>query len=163
MDAVYAWLRAHVPAPQRVSLVHNDFKLDNAMLAPGDPGRPVAVFDWDMATLGDPLSDLGTLLAYWSEPTDPPDLRALSMLPPVPGFPSRAELAERYAAASGRSLQHIGFYHALGLFRVVVILAQIYVRYARGQTHDQRFAAFGSAIRPMARAALALTIAPPGN
>jgi aminoglycoside phosphotransferase (APT) family kinase protein len=157
MDAVYAWLKEHVPASGRFALVHNDFKLDNAMLASDDPGRIVAIFDWDMATLGDPLSDLGALLAYWTEPTDPADRQFLSMMPTGHlGFPTRAELVARYAERSGRPVEHIEFYHALGLFRVVVIIAQIYIRFARGQTHDQRFAAFGAAIRPMARAALAL-------
>ena len=157
MEAVYAWLAANVPASSAFALVHNDFKLDNAMLASDDPGRLVAVFDWDMATLGDPLSDLGALLAYWSEPSDPADLQALAMMPAGDlGFPTRAELVARYAASSGRSVAHIRFYHALGLFRVVVIIAQIYVRYVRGQTRDQRFAAFGAAIQPMARAALKL-------
>jgi aminoglycoside phosphotransferase (APT) family kinase protein len=160
MDAVYAWLKEHVPASGRFALVHNDFKLDNAMLASDDPGRIVAIFDWDMATLGDPLSDLGAVLAYWTEPTDPADRQFLSMMPTGHlGFPTRAELVARYAERSGRPVEHIEFYHALGLFRVVVIIAQIYIRYARGQTHDQRFAAFGAAIWPMARAALALTAA----
>jgi aminoglycoside phosphotransferase (APT) family kinase protein len=157
MEAVYAWLKANVPAPAKFALVHNDFKLDNAMLASDDPGRIVAIFDWDMATLGDPLSDLGALLAYWSEPSDPADLQRLAMMPAGPlGFPTRAELVARYAERSGRSVEHVNFYQALGLFRVVVIIAQIYIRYARGQTRDQRFAAFGAAIPPMARAAQAL-------
>jgi len=157
MDAVYALLKEQVPAPGRFALVHNDFKLDNAMLASDDPGRLVAIFDWDMATLGDPLSDLGTLLAYWSETADPAGLQRLAMMPTGNlGFPARAELVARYAEVSGQPVKHIRFYHALGLFRVVVIIAQIYVHYARGQTRDQRFAAFGSAIRPMARAALAV-------
>jgi|SRR5579859_136609 len=157
MEAVYAWLKANVPAPGKFALVHNDYKLDNAMLASDDPGRIVAIFDWDMATLGDPLADLGALLAYWSEPSDPADLQRLAMMPTGPlGFPARAELVARYAECSGRSVEHVNFYQALGLFRVVVIIAQIYIRFVRGQTHDQRFAAFGAALRPMARAALAL-------
>jgi aminoglycoside phosphotransferase (APT) family kinase protein len=157
MEAVYRWLASHVPAASTFALVHNDFKLDNVMLAAGDPGRLVGVFDWDMATLGDPLSDVGALLAYWSEPTDPPDLQAIAMMPTGPlGFPTRAELVARYAERSGRAVDHINFYQALGLFRVVVIVAQIYIRYVRGQTQDRRFAALGAAIRPMARAAQAL-------
>jgi aminoglycoside phosphotransferase (APT) family kinase protein len=160
MDAVYQWLKGHVPASTRFALVHNDYKLDNAMLAAKDPGRIVAIFDWDMATLGDPLSDLGGLLAYWTQASDPPDLQVLSMMPTGDlGFPARAELVERYAARSGWSVDNIGFYRTLGLFRVVVILAQIYIRYVRGQTHDQRFAALGPAIRPMAQAAQAATSA----
>jgi aminoglycoside phosphotransferase (APT) family kinase protein len=160
MDAVYQWLRGHVPASAQFSLVHNDFKLDNAMLAADDPGRIVAIFDWDMATLGDPLSDVGTLLAYWTEPGDPAYQQALSMMPVGPlGFASRAELVERYAERSGRRVDHINFYRTLGIFRVVVIIAQIYIRFVRGQTQDQRFAALGPAIRPMARAAQAAALA----
>ncbi len=154
MEAVYHWLRDNLPQTTQFSLVHNDYKLDNVMLAADDPGRVVAIFDWDMCTLGDPLSDLGALLTYWTEPADPPYLQAAAMMPVGDvGFMSRAELVERYAAKSGRSVSDIRFYHALGVFRVVVIIAQIYVRYLRGQTQDERFAAFGAMMPLMARAA----------
>ena len=154
MDAVYAWLRANRPADSRVSLVHNDYKLDNAMLAAHDPGRVVAIFDWDMCTLGDPLADLGALLTYWTEPGDPPYLQATAMMPlGQPGFLSRAELVARYAAKSGRAVADIAFYHALGLFRLTVIVAQIYIRYVRGQTQDPRFAAMEHMIPALARRA----------
>jgi aminoglycoside phosphotransferase (APT) family kinase protein len=155
MDAVYTWLKANQPAKTQVSLVHNDYKLDNVMLANGDPGHIVAVFDWDMCTLGDPLSDLGALLTYWTEPDDPPYLQATAMMPVgQPGFLSRAELVARYAAQSGRAVGDIDFYHALGLFRLTVIVAQIYVRYVRGQTQDPRFAAMGMMIPALARRAV---------
>lgn len=160
MDAVYAWLKANQPANTRVSLVHNDYKLDNVMLAAGDPGRVVAVFDWDMCTLGDPLADLGALLTYWTEPSDPPYLQATAMMPlGEPGFLSRAELVARYAAKSGRAVEAIDFYHALGLFRLTVIVAQIYIRYARGQTQDSRFAAMEFMIPALARRARELAAA----
>lgn len=160
MDAVYAWLKANQPANTRVSLVHNDYKLDNVMLAAGDPGRVVAVFDWDMCTLGDPLADLGALLTYWTEPSDPRYLQATAMMPlGEPGFLSRAELVARYAAKSGRAVEAIDFYHALGLFRLTVIIAQIYIRYARGQTQDSRFAAMEFMIPALARRARELAAA----
>ncbi len=160
MDAVYAWLKANQPANTRVSLVHNDYKLDNVMLAAGDPGRVVAVFDWDMCTLGDQLADLGALLTYWTEPSDPPYLQATAMMPlGEPGFLSRAELVARYAAKSGRAVEAIDFYHALGLFRLTVIVAQIYIRYARGQTQDSRFAAMEFMIPALARRARELAAA----
>ena len=160
MDAVYVWLRANQPAGAGVSLVHNDYKLDNAMLAAGDPGRVVAIFDWDMCTLGDPLSDLGALLTYWTEPNDPPYLQATAMMPlGQPGFLSRAELVARYAQKSGRAVGDIAFYHALGLFRLTVIVAQIYIRYARGQTQDPRFAAMEFMIPTLARRAAELAMA----
>ena len=141
MDRVYAWLRDNQPPGAAVSLIHNDYKLDNVMLAPDDPDRVVAVFDWDMCTLGDPLSDLGALLTYWTEPADPPYLQATAMMPLGGGFLTRAELVARYAAKSGRAVGDIAFYHALGLFRLTVIIAQIFIRYQRGQTQDPRFAA----------------------
>lgn len=153
MDEVHAWLVAHVPAQSAAALVHNDYKLDNVMLDEADPGRVVAVFDWDMATLGDPLSDLGALLTYWSEPSDPAPFRAMAMMPTTAGFPSRQDLVERYARASGRDVSAIGFYHVLGLFRLAVIAAQIYVRFHRGQTRDERFAAFGKLVPVVAEAA----------
>lgn len=160
MDAVYAWLKANQPANTRVSLVHNDYKLDNVMLAAGDPGRVVAVFDWDMCTLGDPLADLGALLTYWTEPSDPRYLQATAMMPlGEPGFLSRAELVARYAGKSGRAVEAIDFYHALGLFRLTVIVAQIYIRYARGQTQDSRFAAMEFMIPALARRARELAAA----
>lgn len=154
MERVYQWLRANQPLSSFVSLVHNDYKLDNVMLDPGEPGRIVAIFDWDMCTLGDPLSDLGALLTYWTEPADPPYMQALAMMPlGEPGFLTRKEIVARYAQRSGRSVSDIHFYHALGLFRVTVIIAQIFIRYRRGQTQDERFAAFGDMVPLMARAA----------
>lgn len=147
MERVYHWLRDNQPATADSSLLHNDYKLDNVMLAADDPGRIVAIFDWDMCTLGDPLCDLGALLAYWTEPGDPPYFQAISMMPTGDlGFPSRRELADWYAEKSGRSIHNLHFYHALGLYRLAVIIAQIYIRYARGQTQDGRFEAFGPMI-----------------
>lgn len=160
MDSVYHWLCDNLPPTTQCSLVHNDYKLDNAMLAADDPGQIVAIFDWDMCTLGDPLSDLGALLCYWTEPDDPPHFQAMSMMPPGDlGFMTRAELVARYAARSGRDVHDIHFYHALGLFRLAVIIAQIFIRYQRGQTQDRRFAAFEMMIPLMARAAQEIAFA----
>ncbi len=153
MDRVHAWLRDHRPPEGAAALVHNDYKLDNVMLAADDPGRLVAVLDWDMCTLGDPLSDLGALLTYWTEPSDPAPFRAMAMMPTDPGFPSRDEMVRRYAERSSRDVSGIAFYHVLGLYRLAVIAAQIYVRFRRGQTQDRRFAAFGPLIPVMASAA----------
>ncbi|MAT96625.1 MAG: phosphotransferase family protein [Anaerolineaceae bacterium] len=155
MDDAYTWLKENMPRSTKFSLVHNDYKLDNVMLASDDPGRLVAIFDWDMCTLGDPMTDLGALLCYWTEPTDPAYLQGIARMPPADlGFLTRRELVERYAAKSGRSIQNIHYYHTLGLFRLTVILAQIYIRFVRGQTQDQRFAAFGPMIPLMAKAAV---------
>ena len=154
METVYGWLRENVPPPGAPTLVHNDYKLDNVMLAADDPGAMVAIFDWDMCTLGDPLVDLGALLTYWTEPDDPPHLQMTAMMPVGDSrFITRAEIVARYAEKSGRDVSHIRFYHALGLYRLVVICAQIYIRYQRGQTQDARFEAFEPMIPLLAQAA----------
>jgi aminoglycoside phosphotransferase (APT) family kinase protein len=154
MDRVYTWLIENEPESVRYSLVHNDYKLDNVMWAFDDPGRMVAIFDWDMCTLGDPLSDLGALLAYWSQPADPPYALEMARMPAGDlGFLPRSELVQRYAEKSGASVEKINFYYALALFRVAVIIAQIYIRYVRGQTQDQRFAVFGQVVPLFARLA----------
>ena len=151
MEAVHRWLAGHLPPEGAPALIHNDYKLDNSMFATDDPGRLVAVFDWDMATLGDPLSDLGALLAYWIDEDDPEEVRAFSPMPHhATGFPSRTELIERYAGASGRDVSSIRFYHVLGLYRLAVILAQIHIRWLRGQTRDERFAGLGDLVKLIA-------------
>jgi len=107
-----------------------------------------------MCTLGDPLSDLGTLLTYWTEPGDPEYFKLITPMPSsTQGFLLRTEIVERYAKQSGRSVHNINFYHTLGLFRLVVIIAQIYIRFKRGQTKDKRFASLGNLIPLIARAA----------
>ncbi len=153
LAAVYAWLQQNRPVQSQTSLVHNDYKLDNVMLDPADPGRIVAVFDWDMCTLGDPLSDLGALLAYWVRPDDPPVFRALTTMPLDDRFPTREELVARYAARSSRPLSDVRFYHVLGLYRVTVIVAQLYARFVRGLSRDPRYEALGQALPALARAA----------
>ncbi|MFK7801602.1 MAG: phosphotransferase family protein [Anaerolineae bacterium] len=153
-DFVYEWLKNNVPATSRSTLVHNDFKLDNCMLAADDPSKLVAVFDWDMCTLGDPLCDLGALLTYWYEPTDPPYIKAMTPMPgDYHGFATRRELVDRYAQTSGLPMDDIEFYYALGLYRLVVIIQQIYIRYVRGQTKDKRFAGMGQVVPMIIEAA----------
>ncbi len=152
---IYRWLCSRVPKYSASSLVHNDPKLDNTMFAADDPGRVVAILDWDMCTLGDPLSDLGALLTYWTQPDDPPGVRAIAMMPAGEhGFLNRDELVQRYASSSGIEINDIRFYHVLGIFRLLVILQQIYIRYVRGQTQDQRFASLGDAVAALTHWAL---------
>jgi aminoglycoside phosphotransferase (APT) family kinase protein len=159
IEEVHQWLLKNVPAEGSSSLLHNDYKLDNAMFHADDPSHLVAIFDWDMCTLGDPLVDLGTLLAYWTESDDPPVLSNLLGMPAAKyGFLTRAELVERYAARSGRSVDAIRFYHVLALYRLAVIIAQIYVRYHRGQTQDERFAAFGALVPLIAEQARSVAV-----
>ncbi len=157
MDALAAWLREHLPGdPAAPSVVHGDFKLDNVMLDPDDVGRIVAVFDWEMSALGDPLVDVGILLAYWS-PTAPAEQRdALTTVTDRPGYFTREEIVERYAARSGRDLSGIRYYEIFAVFKIAVVIQQIYYRYAQGQTKDQRFATFDARVEFLARHAAAL-------
>lgn len=147
MKGVYEWLQHNQPQSQQATLVHNDFKLDNAMLSESDPSQLTSVFDWDMCTLGDPLSDLGTLLTYWHHIDDNPKYKPLAMMPSHEGFPSRQFLVKRYAEKTGFDLSQARFYHVLGLYRLAVILEQIYARFHHGHTQDQRFSNFGELAR----------------
>ena len=147
VDEIYQWLSEHVPESSYSSLVHNDYKLDNTMFDSEDPSRIVAIFDWDMCTLGDPLSDLGMLLTYWTQPDDPPSVKSIGTMPAGDfSFFKRDDILEHYAAKSGRDLTNMRFYHVLGIFRLLVIFQQIYFRYLRGFTQDQRFAQMGDSI-----------------
>ncbi|MDG2305367.1 MAG: phosphotransferase family protein [Candidatus Binatia bacterium] len=155
MDELATWLAGRIPAPERVSVLHNDYKLDNAMFSLEDPGRLVAIFDWDMTSLGDPLVDLGTLLGYWSEAADETPRGTGGSVTMLPGFPSRAEVAERYAARTGTNLQHLPWFETFALFKTAVVLEQIYVRFVKGQTQDERFKALGEFVPQLAKAAQA--------
>jgi len=140
LDRTAAWLACHRPAEGAAALVHNDFKYDNVVLDAQEWSRILAVLDWEMATIGDPLMDLGTALGYWIDPDDPPALQALQLSPTtLPGNWGRAEVAERYALAAGRSLSDLVFYYVFGLFKIAVIVQQIYHRYRQGLTQDERF------------------------
>jgi aminoglycoside phosphotransferase (APT) family kinase protein len=152
MEELGGWFPGAAPAPQAAVLLHNDFKLDNLMVSPG--GEVAAVLDWDMATLGDPLIDLGATLAYWAEPGDA--LHAL-LAPGGAGLSDvmpRAEVVEAYATVTGFDVGDLAFYRAFGLYRVAVILQQIYARYRKGQTSDPRFAMLGAVVPLMAEEAL---------
>lgn len=133
-------LEAAVPEPQAIAVLHNDYKLDNTMIS--EDGAMVAVFDWDMSTRGDPLVDMGTLLAYWSDPDAPTypvfGERAVTLAPHM----SRAEALDRYGAVTGFDVSDIRYYEGLAYYRIAVIIEQIYARYVRGQTSDRRFARF---------------------
>lgn len=148
IEAVAGWLDGHMPAAGGAALIHNDFKYDNLVLDPADLSRVVAVLDWEMATLGDPLMDLGTSLGYWVDPDDPPQMRELKLSPTtLAGNLSRREVAERYAEVTGSPLDDLVFYYVYGLFKIAVIVQQIYARYLRGDTQDPRFASLIEGVR----------------
>jgi aminoglycoside phosphotransferase (APT) family kinase protein len=150
MDRVIRWLADRRPASPRPTLVHNDYKLDNVMLPVGSADRIEAVLDWEMATVGDPLADLGLTLCYWAW-ADAPQGRASRgpALTSQPGWYSRDQFVERYGERTGRDLSHIGYYEVLGIFKLAVILQQIYDRFRRGQTPDRRFQNFGERVREL--------------
>jgi len=161
IEKVIEWLSKRVPpepdpdAGRPATLVHNDFKLDNVMLDPVEPFRVAAVLDWEMCTVGDPLIDVGIFLCYWAAKDDPEARReSISPVTTGPGWISRSEIIDRYQRNTGRDLSGIAFYEAFALFKVAVVLQQIYVRYVRGQTHDERFKEFDRRVDGLARAAL---------
>ena len=147
LDSVAAWLATHVPPdPATASVVHGDFKLDNVMLDEQDPARLVAVFDWEMAALGDSLVDLGILLAYWGPTAPPGHDDDLSTVTDRPGWLTRDAIVDRYARRSGRDVSNILFYEVFALFKVAIVVQQLFARYARGETKDERYARFDARV-----------------
>jgi aminoglycoside phosphotransferase (APT) family kinase protein len=140
MDLIAEWLDQNQPEDHRAALIHNDYKYDNLIFNPEEPSQLLAVLDWEMATIGHPLMDLGTTLAYWAEEHDPPILKQFN---PSwqPGNPDRQELAVAYFSHLGESTPDLMFYYLFGLFKVSVICQQIYYRFQKGHSTDQRFAA----------------------
>jgi aminoglycoside phosphotransferase (APT) family kinase protein len=154
IEAAAAWLTAHMPAESGGALVHNDYKYDNVVLDPADPARVVAVLDWEMATLGDPLMDLGTTLGYWIDPDDAPEVLARPPGPTfLPGSLSRQEVVHRYAERSGRSVPDPLFYYVFATFKTAVIYQQIYRRWVLGHTRDPRFGTLLDGVRAVGRQA----------
>jgi aminoglycoside phosphotransferase (APT) family kinase protein len=156
MDRVGRWLTEHLPAESGTALIHNDYKYDNLLLDPDDLTRVVAVLDWEMATVGDPLMDLGTTLGYWVEAGDPEPLRQSALGPTaLPGSMTRRELSARYAERTGRDVSGLLFHYGFGLFKIAVIVQQIYARYVRGHTGDPRFARLNERVGALSQAAVA--------
>ncbi len=155
VDRIAELLARHLPESGRPALVHNDFKVDNCQFAPGDPDRVVSVFDWDMATFGDPLTDLGTLLNYWPDGATPaggvPGAENI-------GLPSRDEVVQRYAARTGQRLgrSDVAWYEAFGCWKTSIIMQQLYARHLRGESADERMTERGRQAVRLADRALAL-------
>lgn len=141
-DAVIAWLGERIPPQLAPTLVHNDFKLDNVMFRRLGEPEIEAVLDWEMSTVGDPLADVGLSLCYWQSG----GAHGESEERPA-GWFTREQFIDRYASRTGRDLTNLGWHEVLGVFKLAVILQQIYFRYVRGQTQDERFAVFGERVR----------------
>lgn len=149
---VIAWLRERQPADVGACLIHNDYRLDNLVLDPAEPTNVRAVLDWELATIGDPLMDLGSSLAYWIEPADGRASQQFRRQPShLPGMPTRREIVERYCAATGLSPGDWPFYEVFGMFRLAGIAQQIYYRYHHGQTRNPAFKRFWLAAHVLER------------
>ena len=142
------WIARDIPESPEPTIIHNDYKLNNLILNPDDLTEVRAVLDWEMATVGDPLFDLAVSLSYWTEPTDPEELKeVMPTVTSTAGFMTREEFMDRYAERSGRDLSEMHWYMVFGYFKLAVILQQIYARWKKGQTKDERFANFNRRVR----------------
>ena len=154
MDELHRRLVCDTPALSRASIVHNDLKLDNCQFDPAAPDRVASIFDWDMATLGDPLVDLGTLLNYWPDPSDPPDAsRASHPGLTEMGLPARAEITARYASLTGVDVAAVRWWEAFALWKTVVVVQQLHRRWLRGESIDPRMARIADRIPALIAAA----------
>jgi aminoglycoside phosphotransferase (APT) family kinase protein len=157
VDDLHARLARRVPRMSRVSIVHNDLKLDNCQFDPADPDRVASIFDWDMTTLGDPLIDLGTLLNYWPDPADPERAqRASNPGLATMGLPSRAEITAHYAAHTGADLSAIRWWEAFALWKTAVVVQQLHRRWVRGESTDPRMARIADRMPSLIAAAVAV-------
>jgi aminoglycoside phosphotransferase (APT) family kinase protein len=158
IETAIEWLNANIPDARGAALIHNDYKFDNVMLNPNDLTEIVAVLDWEMTTIGEPLMDLGSSLAYWMSADDGTEMLSMPFNPRVlMENISRAELIEMYAEKSGRDASNMLFYYVFGLFKLAVIAQQIYFRFAKGFTDDKRFSTFNVFVNSLGKIALRAT------
>jgi aminoglycoside phosphotransferase (APT) family kinase protein len=153
VERVGAWLAENMPASPPATIVHGDYRLGNVMLAPNAPARVTAIFDWEMATIGDPLADLGYLATLWVDRDDPPSMFQLSKVTQEPGFLTRAEVIARYEERSGRPMTDIRWYQTLALWKSIVFMEGNYKRAVAGTTDDPYLHSFGEGVLELARRA----------
>jgi len=155
VEQIASWMLQHMPPNSTPALIHNDYKYDNTVLNPDNPSEIIGLLDWEMSTIGDPLSDLGTALAYWVDPDDPSELQEIRWGPTTyAGSMTRAGLVERYKLKTGRDTSHMPFYLTFARFKVAVIVQQIYYRYHHGLTRDPRFARMPEVVKVLLRTSL---------
>jgi aminoglycoside phosphotransferase (APT) family kinase protein len=157
VEEVGAWLSANLPSSPPATVVHGDYRLGNTMFADGAPARLVAIFDWEMATIGDPLADLGYMMVHWTQPGDQIGKFNLQAVTTREGFPTREELIERYEERSGRSMRALSWYVTLALWKAVVFMEGNYKRAMAGSTDDPYLRSFGEGVLELARRALQVT------
>jgi aminoglycoside phosphotransferase (APT) family kinase protein len=155
IDRLSSWLTESIPPDsKRPALIHNDFKYDNIVLAPEEMSKVLAVLDWEMATIGDPLMDFGTSLGYWVDADDSVEWQKYAFgITMLPGSLSRTELVQRYSELSRRDLSNVVFYYVFGLLKIAVIVQQIYFRYKQGLTRDERFSQLDRLVKACGRLA----------
>jgi len=154
VEQVGAWLAENMPSSPPATIVHGDYRLGNTMYSSEPPARLIAIFDWEMATIGDPLADLGYLVMHWTEPGDPPSKFTLHTVTREPGFPTRQELLARYEERSGRSMGALDWYVTLALWKAVVFMEGNYKRALAGSTDDPYLKSFGDGVVEIAQRAL---------
>ncbi len=158
MWQIREWLRAHMPQPQPATIVHGDFKLDNVMWDPdGAEPRPLALFDWEMSTLGDPLADLGWMVTYWGDAGDDERRKTfVSSMEAGDGYLGRREMIDLYEQRSGRQMRDFAFYEIFSLFKLAIIAEGSYARYLSGQADDPMFATYDERVPGIAEVAWSL-------
>jgi aminoglycoside phosphotransferase (APT) family kinase protein len=150
VEEVGSWLAANMPASPAATIVHGDYRLGNTMFASRAPARLIAIFDWEMATIGDPLADLGYMMMNWTRPEDPQIKFRLHSVTVLPGFPTREEMIARYEERSGRSMQSLSWYATLALWKAVVFMEGNYKRAVSGATDDPYLKTFGDGVVELA-------------
>jgi aminoglycoside phosphotransferase (APT) family kinase protein len=154
VERLHDWLAANMPESPEATVVHGDYRLGNTMFAAGAPARLAAIFDWEMATIGDPLADLGYLIMSWTQPGDPASKFMLQRVTMLPGFPTRQELISRYEERSGRSMKAVNWYVTLALWKAVVFMEGNYKRALAGSTDDPYLKSFGDGVIEIAQRAV---------